>query len=152
MPRIFSWLSGRSMFSAMLLTMVIFILIIQLPDTLRSRTSAIAKFTTIQSREIDHEFSLDASKMRYKNRLTALPSKSEHLFSISIITAASTKQRFSSLVRLCDSLVKASYSGRTNIRLLFNIDVGTSAEVIGKKGTWIASRNRFSMSWATKAR
>jgi len=114
----------------MFLTMVIFILIIQLPDTLRSQKSGITKFTTIQSREIDHEFSLDASKMRYKNRLTALPSKSEHSFSISIITAASTKQRFSSLVRLCDSLVKAYYSGRTNIRLLFNIDVGTSAEVI----------------------
>ena len=86
--------------------------------------------TNYQSHSLDSEFSFEESKLRYVGRLSRQKSSSKPEFSISVITAANTKLRFSSLVRLYDSLVKADYLGYTNVKLIFNIDAGASADVI----------------------
>ena len=68
--------------------------------------------------------------MRFQKRILTSPQRSGRKFTISIITAASTEQRYQSLVRLCNSLANADYLGYKNIRLVFNIDVSTSARVV----------------------
>ena len=115
---------------AFILCAILLAIITQLPETPSTPTKWVPRFSNYQSPSLDNEFSIEASKMRFNNRISRVPRTPGHQYTISVVTAATTKHRFLSLVRLCDSLVNADYAGYTNIRLIFNIDVGTSADVV----------------------